>query len=253
MSARIGAGLKYFIYARQPSVFMSHKVMSLTTTFDSMFYILTNLAGLGKDKEHHHPQMNRWVHRGLRLHEDWWRVWEESINRFAKRMSAPFDWPTPRHGGYVAKEWRLIRSARVSNMTEERAMGADIKAAAAMMHVMNMQPADKFLIPEGPQGNKRGRFTTYLKALLGPTAYSVATWSERDMWIEQAAQIPLIPEAEEFGSMEPPPEFPEEEEPPVDVPEDTGDGDDDDDQAPPRRPPRGPIPGFSKGSQCAQA
>jgi hypothetical protein len=229
MSFRLAAGVKYFIYAREPSVFMSHKGMSLSTTFDSMFGILTNLAALGRDEAMHHPQMDRWIHRGLRLHQDWWAVWEESLNRWADRLSAGFDWPTPKHGGRDAAKWRLLQTSKVKCMAEERDVGADIKAAAAMMFTMNMQPTDKFLIPEGTAGNFRGRFTSYLRALVGPSAYSVATWSERRMWLQRAAQQQPI-EVEPGTDMEEPPEAPVE----STTEEEEGlDGGDDDQQPPP--------------------
>jgi hypothetical protein len=71
-----------------------HKEVTHSSIFNSGLALVSTYRGLQTNKK-----LECWVPYGLKLHKDWNRVMEDSVNRFRSKMNCKFSWET----------WHLMR------------------------------------------------------------------------------------------------------------------------------------------------
>jgi hypothetical protein len=109
----------------------------------------------------------------------------ESVSVFDDR-SVSVGRPHPRWRSWETLQ--RLQNAMPGSITQERQMGADLMAADQMMMQLNMQKRNPPMMPEGKAAQHRGRFTTYIKGILGPSGYQIPKWEKPGVWRPKAVE-----------------------------------------------------------------
>jgi hypothetical protein len=182
-----------------------HKCMPLVTASDSLYGMLCISEGLDVNLF-----LERWIPREPALSEEWWNVMAAFLNLYEYLMTDRFRWETPVQGGGAGRQLQRLRDARPTSITQERQMGADLMAADQMMLQLNTQRRHPPMMPEGKAAQHRGRFSTYIKGILGPTDYQIVKWVKHNTWRTKAVEpaetvrIPALAPIEEEIEIPPP-------------------------------------------------
>jgi hypothetical protein len=174
------------IHAVKASCVTMHKCMDLNTACDCLYSTLCCSEGLEDN-----PELLAWIPREPELSPEWWPLLGEFNNQFEELMTERFKWQNPR-GGVIARDVQRLRNAYQGSSSYERRIGADIWMAMQTMLQLNMQRRDPPMMPIGAAAtaHSRGKFTSYLKAIPGPTMFQIPKWEKPGMWREKSEEDP---------------------------------------------------------------
>jgi hypothetical protein len=167
-------GEKYLLELTETSCLIWHKEVTHNSIFSSGLALVSTYRGLQTNKK-----LECWVPYGLKLHKDWNRVMEDSVNRFRSKMNCKFSWETSAPDEVDARAFAMAVNAFPLTAYEEREMGADMQVACMfVLDLLLQDPAWKLTL-EGVPLRKLGRLTSYARALLGPSAEQMKRWQRR--------------------------------------------------------------------------
>jgi hypothetical protein len=145
----IKGGEKYLLELTETSCLIWHKEVTHSSIFSSGLALVSTYRGLQTNKN-----LECWVPYGLRLHKDWNRVMEDSMNRFRSKMNCKFSWETSAPDEVDARAFAMAIDAFPLTAHEEREMGADMQVACMfVLDLLLQDPATEEVEPHllGPQ------------------------------------------------------------------------------------------------------